>query len=455
MPTQTTNGNGKRRRQYRKHYVTSWGETIIGLMKRADGRFCPIGKSGVSFGSDERKAILRFRHWEARQRGEEPLTLSDLNADRILADLAEADRFIARFGVVDPEAFVTKLPNLRNVFRDYYRRLLVSNPRKAALALDDDRLDRLGELGDRSPSLTLEEIGDLYFNKRPPISPDWRRKAERFWREFRRIVTVETVREITPDDIARYHDRVLDMPLSATSVGHRFGNVKTTLEYALTCGKDQQQLQRVRTLCKMLVAPKKNKTNPQPISPEHFAALLDGADAKWSAVYLCALNFCMYPGEVAALKRSEIDLDAKTLVTDRSKTGQTRIAVIWDRTVAAIRKYQAERPHESEYLFVSQTGDAYTANHVGRNFRRQREAAGLPETVEFAHIRDGSYTSAIERGADLTHAKLLAGYAVGISDAYVRRNPRMVEDARAAIEAAYFGNDEKTRGERNVSSRRP
>ena len=181
---------------------------------------------------------------------------------------------------------------------------------------------------------------------------------------------------------------------------------------------------------------------PQPISPEHFEALLNVADAKWTAVYLCALNFCMYPGEVAALKKGEIDLDARTLVTDRSETGQTRIAVVWDRTVEAIRRYQAERPHESECVFVSQTGDACNANHVGRNFRRHREAAGLPETVQFAHIRDGSYTAAIEGGADLTDAKLLAGHAVGISDTYVRRNPRMVEKACAAIEAAHFGNGE-------------
>ena len=62
----------------------------------------------------------------------------------------------------------------------------------------------------------------------------------------------------------------------------------------------------------------------------------------------------------------------------------------------------------------------------------------LGRSVEFAHLRIGAYTSPIATGVDPTHAKLLAGNRVGISDAYVRRNPRMVADACEAIEQQYF-----------------
>ena len=74
-----------------------------------------------------------------------------------------------------------------------------------------------------------------------------------------------------------------------------------------------------------------------------------------------------------------------------------------------------------------------------------RTAAGVSDGVKVSDIRDGAYTAAIEGGADATHAMLLAGHATGMRDAYVRRNPRMVADACAAIERSYFGDRQSTR----------
>ena len=205
-------------------------------------------------------------------------------------------------------------------------------------------------------------------------------------------------------------------------------------------------MRRLLDLCEMLVPPRANGKDPNPIARQHFEQLLSVCDSKWKAAYLLALNAALYPSEVADVRKTEIDLDAKTLRMDRGKTGIVRIAVLWDRTVDAIREYQAEHPHESDYVFISEEGQPYNANHVGRNFRRRRKLAGLPFSVQFAHIRDGAETAAIEGGADLTQARLLAGHCAGISDHYVRRNPKMVADACEAIEAAYFPEDSQGQG---------
>ena len=90
-------------------------------------------------------------------------------------------------------------------------------------------------------------------------------------------------------------------------------------------------------------------------------------------------------------------------------------------------------------MFVSRTGSPYDANHIGRNFRRRRTDAELPEEVKFDNIRDGAYTAAVDGGADVNQAKMLAGHRVGISDHYLKRNPAMVADACRAIGEAYFG----------------
>ena len=450
-------------RQYRRHYVTSWGETILGLMKRADGRFCPIGRSDVAFGSDERKALLRFRQWQAEQQGENNAPAYKavqsfqqlLNGDpayagpsrasllRLLAELPElswlpdgapADRRdpIGDYTLVAAMAF--------REAREYFRNLILTNPRQAAVELDVEQLAWIGRLEPPEPSLSLDEIGRDYANKKPALSAGWQRRAARLWAEFVACVGVRTVREIAADDIQRYGDGVMGAAgKSPTHSAHRFGLVKSVFAHSLKRGKDQAELQRVLLLCRMLVPARKRSKKPQPIAPEHFAALLGQADVKWKAVLLLSLNAALYPSEVAAVRKNDIDLDAGTLVMDRGKTGVPRVAALWPRTIDAVRAYQKAKPHNSEWLFVGRTGAPYDGNHVSRKFRAFRNVAGLPETVQFADIRDGAYTAAMNgAGVEEKHARLVAGHRNGMADHYVRRNPRCVEAACAAIEQAYF-----------------
>jgi integrase len=200
-------------------------------------------------------------------------------------------------------------------------------------------------------------------------------------------------------------------------------------------GIHPEEMRRLLDYCAVLQPPRASGTNPSPMSVNHFAALLGAADEKWKAMLLCALNFCMYAIEVSRLEKSEINLDRKTLVTHRDKTGVTRIAVLWDRTVDAIRVLR-ERNHTR--VFLSREGGPFDAEGMRTAFRKLRSAAHISADVKFSHIRDGAYTAAIEGGADLLHAKLLGGHETGISDSYIRRNPMMVMDACAAVEAHYF-----------------
>lgn len=159
----------------------------------------------------------------------------------------------------------------------------------------------------------------------------------------------------------------------------------------------------------------------------------------WKTVFgISALAFLTGYWKKLGEKTAEETVEKTPETIDRFLRPIRRLAVLWPRTVDAIRQYQSEHPHHSEFLFASEIGQPYNGNHMGRNFRRRRTEAKLPVTVEFAHIRDGAETAAIEGGADLTAAKLLAGHRTGISDHYVRRNPKMVADACEAIERHYF-----------------
>lgn len=410
-------------------------EPVVGLILRADGRYAAHENRNKTFGRDRDSAIRKFRAWQARELKES--VILECDGGDLIPELVEP---VAVRDIIEDRQFIRyDLPS--NAFWDKMRQVLHENPKLAAEKTGIEELAYLHDLKPPAPSIPLDDLLDLYLTKQ--LSADWKRQARLFWKELKTIAKVKTAREITAEHIEAYHDKMFDKmergKHSPTYVKHRFGMIKSIFSFGLKRGRDQAEMRRVLDLCKMLVPPRANGKNPQPISRDHFHKLLAVSDVKWTAVYLLSLNAALYPSEVAAVRKDEIDLDAKTLRMDRGKTGIHRIAVLWDRTIDAIRKYQQEQPHDHENLFVSELGQCYNANHMGRNFRRRRAEAGMPETIQFAHIRDGAETAAIEGGADLTQAKLLAGHRVGISDHYVRRNPKMVADACEAIERHYWG----------------
>ena len=87
-------------------------------------------------------------------------------------------------------------------------------------------------------------------------------------------------------------------------------------------------------------------------------------------------------------------------------------------------------------MFLTEAGTQADYLCIYRLFKVVRKAAGL-ESVQFAQLRDGSYTAAVEAGIDLNVCRLLAGHATGISDHYVKRRPTMVAAACDAVRAAY------------------
>ncbi len=397
----------------------------------------------MAFGSDEKLAVHRFRVWQAEQQGAdgarsatEVAAMSDAERQRWLSDGS------ARRQPTDDltAALIAE--------RERIRDLILTDPKQAAIEL------RIPELAHRppkpeKPALTLAELGDFYHankrNKRgKPLSDKHIRLGKVWWKEFCDCVQVRYVRDITQPMIETYAAHVMsqfDAGMSPTYVKHRFGKVVAVLNFGLAKGKDIAETDRVLKLCKAaLVPPADNPVNATPISRADFQALLDQADIRQKAILLTALNFAMKSGEVAELNKADLDLPARTMVSQRGKTGITRVAVIWERTAEAIQAYLKAKPHRGEHLFNSRTGTRLTAKAAGRIVQslRDEDHANLPDTVNFDCIRDGAYSAAIEAGADLTHAKLLAGHKIGMPDHYIRRNPKMVADCCAAIEAHYF-----------------
>jgi integrase len=423
-----------------KHYVTSEGETIVGLSRRqSDGRWRVIGTQITFSEPDERLAVARYRQIQASRdaTGERVTFLQRIPLEQLDDEQSPFWQSVRGFvlTVDDEDNLFRNVEVPAEAFWAKMRELILNQPNLAAQKIGIPELAYLSDLPVPKASPTLAELGRLYQDK-SRVTPHEKKKTELFWQEFMDVVEVKTVKEITADAIARYHDKVIDTGHSHTYIKHRFGKIKTVLHFAQKRGRAAREIETVLAYCKMLNPPRPGGTDPHPIAPDDFHRLLNQARGQWKAILLCALNGCLYAKEIADLDQVEIDWQKGVLVTDRQKTGVTRVAVLWPRTLSALRELPR---HQGTHLFASRSGKRYHPDQIRKGFAKLREAANLPARVKFSDIRDGAYTAAVQ-GKDIQfeHARILGGHRTGMTDHYIKRNASMVTACCQAIEAHYF-----------------
>lgn len=304
-------------------------------------------------------------------------------------------------------------------------------------------MDRLHQFKAPVESVPLTEIGKAYFDRPEPMSYQYRHDTKRHWDEFLDAIgNTKTVADVVAEDVRDYKNKIHTDKIAGNRSVHyiraRFIAVRTILRYALVNGLDPERVARLRLDCQMLRPPKTEGLDPKPIEVADYRALLDGADTRMRAVFLLSLNCAFYPSEVAVVRKKSLNLDRKTFVDERMKTKVIRVAVLWDRTIKAVKAHMNDSPNKSAWLFLNEAGSRCQARNIANAYRNLRAEIDLPDSVVFAQIRDGAYTAAIEGGADVLQAEILAGHQVGIKDAYLKRKPEMVAPACKAVEKYYF-----------------
>ncbi|HQL54957.1 MAG TPA: hypothetical protein PLQ87_09635, partial [Phycisphaerae bacterium] len=220
-----------RRGRRAQHYTTSWGETIYGLCRRANGRFYPVGRNDIAFGQDEAMAVHRFRQWQAMQ-AEDPqpppipveLRLSATTLPLLLPEgdtTREADDSstptMAELGqALEGSSAISlgfTIDDIRVQERLRLRRLILNDPRQAALELDIPHLAHHPRVPD-APEFTLKQLGAFYLankrNRRGELLDEKHKKnSQRWWDEFCEVVDVRHARDLTAELVRRYHDHVM------------------------------------------------------------------------------------------------------------------------------------------------------------------------------------------------------------------------------------------------------
>jgi integrase len=319
-------------------------------------------------------------------------------------------------------------------------------------------------------TITLADALKHYKAKLKKPSVAEQKQVKWAWQAFTKAMGVRTLKDVTKEKVNAWASKLLER-YSPKMARNRLARVRVVLRYNEKHEHDLFNCQRLLRYIAALELPEQELPDPKPISVADFQKLLNAAQAwakeddhftYWPAMLLTALNCCYYAIDLIRLPVAAVDLAKGTICFDRGKTNTARVAVLWPRTVEALKPILAGR-EKRKLVFETYRRGGWSRSGFVKAFNKLRQRAGfhffpidvgedeadrtkrkklvapkgLP-SLEFNQIRDGAYTAAIEGGAEPMHAQILAGHRTGIKDSYVKRNPKMVADACASIEKHYF-----------------
>jgi integrase len=159
-------------------------------------------------------------------------------------------------------------------------------------------------------------------------------------------------------------------------------------------------------------------------------------------------------GEVVALGREDLDLDAGVITVREAKFDRSRLVPLHPTTTEALRRYAAERDRlcprpRSSAFFLSSTGTALNRSGVGKTFRKITIEIGLRTATVHPRIHDMRHSFAVHTliewhrsDVDIDeHIGTLSTYLGHVSPAdtywYLSASPELMELAAERLHARF------------------
>ncbi len=407
------------------HFVSSTGETVVGLSRRpSDGRWRVIGTQKTFTEPDEAKAIERFRQLSAPP----------------IPPLAERRAMFDGWDPADPGDMVIFGPGGilagPNPFKRMWAYVAKEIRKRPVWVAEQTGVEQIGYFRDLKPPEVVPPLAELLktWNDHAECSAAEVKRVAKSFRHFTDATDTTTLEDITVEAAIDYRDVLKNSGYNGKTQKHMIAGIRRVLRFAQTeRGVAPEAVKRALTTLEVLKPSESSKSlDPKPIEVETFCALLGAANDDDRAMILLMLNGSFYLGEVIELEWA--DIRNGCIVTNRKKTGENvRVCTLWPETQAALAKL----PKRGEKLFYTYQGLPIKACGAFRRFKALAKAAGVEATP--SQLRDGAYTTAVESGAPFQFCQLLNGHATGMADHYVKRNPEMVRPACDAIRARYLG----------------
>lgn len=266
----------------------------------------------------------------------------------------------------------------------------------------------------------------------------------------------EKLAKLRPDHIRRLYRDMLDAGKSTRTVQYSHTLLKRALTQAVMDGLIP------RNAAEAVRPPQLKREEIQPLNAGQVRALLQAAetaDDRLRTFYAVAVRTGMRPGEMLALRWSDVDLEGNATVRiNRSlsdgeftapKTARSRRRItLSPATIAALklhRKHQLEERmakaglwEDHGLVFPSSVGTPKSQRNLNREFKNAIKRAGLPEHFRLYDLRHTCATLLLSRNVHPKYVQELLGHAsIALTlDTYSHVIPGMDGGTGGAIDEA-------------------
>jgi|GEM_PF-5426420 len=213
----------------------------------------------------------------------------------------------------------------------FVEEVIKEDPILAAKKLNNPEIARLKFLPALLKKLRLSEIlAD--FCEHIQFKRDKHDKADicRAWSEFAKYCG-PSLQDVNPVSVSKHNQWLQSKSFAERTIKNRINYLYHVLNFAKAMHKDYAQFigEAKVDIGNMVKKPSQSESYQNFL----FHKLLKAADVRWQSMHLPGLNSALHPDELAELTWNEIDLDDKSLIDNRSKTGELRVCRLWGRTV--------------------------------------------------------------------------------------------------------------------------
>jgi integrase len=413
-------------------------------------------------GRDKAEAIAKFRRWQEEGQGGKLLQVIQSPKPKIHRIKALEQQWAERFGG-DGSAYIEAIKFIsEESIWEQARQLIQDNPVLAAQKLKMPFLSDPNFMRTYKPkkSYTLVDIWNNYLKRVSSITTRELGATKASWTKFSDIVKVKTVSELTKEVIRKYYDVLYceyNGKMSTTWIKSHFERVKRVMNYALDSLDDISDLLEVKQrLVSVLKSPKDSILCPaKRIPKELFHQIMEASSIDEKAMWLLSINLAYYAIDIATLPLSAINLDEKTVIFRRGKTGVHRAGILWNETIDAIRAYQKENPHRSSTLFQNRhTKICYVSARITEKFNQILEKLGIremsinkrvnPNNFRHSNFRDSFESICASKNIPQRAIDGVMGHT-GIAAKYtdIESAPDIAAPACQAVRDYYFGKEDK------------
>jgi integrase len=204
---------------------------------------------------------------------------------------------------------------------------------------------------------------------------------------------------------------------------------------------DEDVLNQVSKWCENFSHAEDPKKKPIFMKPKVFNKFLESGkeDVVFTAMILTAINCGMTQTELAAIRLEDIDFDESALQIKRAKNNIIRAAVLWDRTLYAIKQMLKERSIETDYLFIREDGLLHNKKSITDMWDKYKNIVGA-NNYTFKSLRKATQNLVKQADPSLyNETEIMLGHALShLENNYSDRTPTMTKRACKVLEDILF-----------------